>query len=445
MDKILAFIKKYTSLLIPAGIVLIALIFIVVTTIVGGTIKEKMSKSVKLGKSVDRAVGSTHSLKDVDDEKFYQDKLESDSKRVRQLARQTTLRELISYDIFPEPSDPSVQIFSSFGMKYRGAIDALLKGANARSAPTGNEIDLELARRGSGDRTPATARGRRPRGRVKVDARKLTEDAFLKKRASEMALYATAKVFDWYTFWEEYDFVNEETAVEHCWYSQLAFWVYKDVVESVASMNSISSTVFNSDVKRLVGVNFSRDADYLKDVRTTVGSARRGGVRKKRNASQDMPEYVVIDEDMRASVGGNSLGFQINWPFTDRGCDDNIDVIHFSVAVVITADAVFPFIKELCSQKEHVYTGYLKDIKPSTFKRNQITVLKYQQEPVNLIDDDHERFRYGDKAVVKLSLTCEYVFNRSGYDVIKPTSVVKHIEDIRGISKDNDGGAGKGY
>ena len=49
MDKILTFIKKYTSLLIPAGIVLVALVFIVVTTVVGGSIKEKQGSALCFG------------------------------------------------------------------------------------------------------------------------------------------------------------------------------------------------------------------------------------------------------------------------------------------------------------------------------------------------------------------------------------------------------------
>lgn len=340
MDKILTFIKKYTSLMIPAGIVLIGLVLILLTLLFGGPIKEKMSKSAKQGQSVDRSVNSAHSVKDVDNEKYYQDQFEVDAKKVEQLAKQTTQRELISYDIFPEPEDSSVQIFSSFGKKYRTQIEDLLKDANARSAPTQVEITSELERRGSSQNAVTT--GRRPvRSRVgRGDAFDLTKDAFLKKRAQEMSLYVTAKIFDWYSFWKEYVFENEETAVEHCWYSQVAFWVYEDVVDTIKEMNSGSTSVFNSDVKRLVGVNFTRNADYLKDTGRRSGSY--GGMSgMSGKVTGDSPDYILYVD--KPSI----FGFN---PWTGRICDDNIDVIHFSIAVVISADAVFPFIKELCSE-----------------------------------------------------------------------------------------------
>jgi len=36
---------------------------------------------------------------------------------------------------------------------------------------------------------------------------------------------------------------------------------------------------------------------------------------------------------------------------------------------------------------------------------------------------DNANYRYGDEAVVRLDLICEYIFNRDGYDKIKPESI----------------------
>ena len=149
MDKILTFIKKYTSLLIPAGIALCALLLLIPTLLIGGSLKEKIIKSERQGNSVSRSVNTAHSKKDVVNLKYYQDKLQEDSKRVVDLAKQTTQRELISPAIFPEPDDSSVQIYTDFGTDYRVAIEELLKRANARSAPTTSEIKQQLANRGN--------------------------------------------------------------------------------------------------------------------------------------------------------------------------------------------------------------------------------------------------------------------------------------------------------
>lgn len=433
MDKILTFIKKYTSLLIPAGILLFALILLIPTTLwIDGSTKEKMDKSVKQGRSVSSSLSKAHSKIDVDNMTLYQNQLETDSQEVARLVKQTTQRELISYDVFPEPAGSSNQIYDDYGTKYRQKIEELLKSTNARSAPTTAEIKQELEKRGSVDRhrfgMGAAAMPRR-RGR-NTDAYNLTRDAFLKKRAQEMSVYATANVFDWYTFWEgTYDFENEETALEHCWYSQISYWVYEDVVETIKAINSGSLTVFKSGVKRLVGVNFQRYSDYLPESGRYAGMSGFGYGRSTGKGKGDTPKYIL-----KVNAPG-AFGFA---PWTARFCDGKIDVIHFSMAVVIRADSVFPFIKELCSEKEHTYKDYLnKDKKTETFKRNQITVLQYWQEPVNKDANEHLRYRYGDDAVVKLNLTCEYVFTCSGYDEIKPDSIVK-------ILKPDQTGAGAG-
>jgi len=37
----------------------------------------------------------------------------------------------------------------------------------------------------------------------------------------------------------------------------------------------------------------------------------------------------------------------------------------------------------------------------------------------------HDLYRYGEDAVVELELVCEYIFNKKGYDEIKPELVKK--------------------
>jgi hypothetical protein len=388
--------------------------------LIGGSLKEKMEKSARQGQSVYRSLGKAHSIKDIENEKSYQDRLEADSREVARLARQSTQRELISYDIFPEPVEKSSQLFTGFGEDYRTEIEELLRKANARSAPTNIEIKQRLEEAGSVESRSESRGGGRPRNRRRTaDAYDKTKDAFLKMRAKEMSLYATANIFNWYNFWEDWSFTNKDSALEDCWYSQVSYWVYEDVVETVKAVNSGSSSVFTSGVKRLAGVNFRKNADFLKETGNRSRMGGYGGNRNKRNVKADTPEYVLKPD----ATGLFGFG-----PWTGRFCDEKIDVIYFSVCVVVSADSVFPFIKELCSEKEHTFRGHLKgDQEPQTFKRNQITVMQYWQEPIDKYAREHERYRYGDGAVVKLNLTCEYVFNCSGYDKIKPDPIVEKL------------------
>ena len=80
--------------------------------------------------------------------------------------------------------------------------------------------------------------------------------------------------------------------------------------------------------------------------------------------------------------------------------------------------------KALCSQKEHKYReGYSENGEIKTYKHNQITILKSEIEAIVRSSPGHEDYRYGDEAVVRLDMTCEYIFDRSGYDQIKPAPI----------------------
>jgi hypothetical protein len=78
---------------------------------------------------------------------------------------------------------------------------------------------------------------------------------------------------------------------------------------------------------------------------------------------------------------------------------------------------------QLCSQKQHYFSGYKNDQPLQQFKHNQITILQSYLEPVDKLDATHNRYRYGQDTVIHLNLICEYVFNREGYDIIKPIAI----------------------
>jgi hypothetical protein len=49
--------------------------------------------------------------------------------------------------------------------------------------------------------------------------------------------------------------------------------------------------------------------------------------------------------------------------------------------------------------------------------------MQFLQEPVDRQALVHSKHRYGDAAVVRLNLVCEYIFHRIGYDDIKPQAI----------------------
>ena len=83
--------------------------------------------------------------------------------------------------------------------------------------------------------------------------------------------------------------------------------------------------------------------------------------------------------------------------------------------------------KELCSGKEHRFLGFSGDEEERLFRHNQITILESSIRPINPKHVNHRLYRYGKGSVVELSLVCEYIFYKEGYDETKPEVVREEL------------------
>ena len=389
------FIKKNMAIIVPAGIAVVAIILFIPTSIIRGRIKDNMDNSISQAKSIESMIRSATSARQYEVVKSYQDKHQQDANEVAKLAMQTSQRELLSYKIFPEPNEISKQVFNEFRRNYAKAFeDLILNRLGALDAPTDAEIqkasgDMKLSATGKYSRTAQSGQ----------DAKIIS--LIYKKRAETIPVYAHPNVLGNYGFWDGWKYEGMEPATSDSWYCQIAYWIHEDVIDSIAAMDAGSSSVFNSSVKRLLGVGFgSSDAT------------------EQSKSSSDLPDYVTK----------NDSGLAEAW--TCRVCDDNIDVVHFSIAVVVRARDVLKFIQQLCSEKQHSFRGYSGNEPVRNYKHNQITVLQCNVETIDRDSPQHNRYQYGDDAVVRLDLVCEYLFNRSGYDKIKPESIKRDLGQL---------------
>ena len=406
------FIRKYAALLIPVGIALAAVVFIVLTLTMGKSLGSDMDESISLGKNVESMARKAPSKTQYEQESIYQSGHEKDAENIEQLAKQGTLRQLLNYDIFPEPKETSQQIFYTFGDNYRAAIEQMVRNMNALDAPSDADINR---REGGGNRGGRTARGVKS-SRVK---------ALCRERAKSISVYANPNLFSWYGFWEDFKYQGSDEAIEDCWYSQVSYWIYKDVAETITAMNTDSESVYDSSVKRLLGVSFGKPVEISDTTQTSSRSAKTGS---------DKPGYVTDEAKSLLAANGTVTG---------RIGDDEIDVVHFSVGIVIDSQAVMPFMKELCSEKEHKHKeGYAENGLERDYKHNQITILSSQIEPVLRQEKEHDYYEYGNNAVVRLDLICEYIFHRDSYDQIKPEPVKKAIGQSEESDSDSGGRGG---
>ena len=401
-------LKKYKSLLPSVIITVVALLFFLVTVSTGGQVKEKMTGSVRTAKTIQSLLGDIPSKYEPQQVQIFMDKIEKEANRIEELATQSSQRDLITYEykIFPEPDDQSSQIYLGFGKQYRTAIEKLIKAMKALDAPSEQEI---RARTGGG-RSPAGFGGRRTQTVVAQDPK---IEALCLKRAQEVSVYANPSAFAWYQFWESYEFSGKSQALEDCWDSQTAFWVYEDIADTIGKMNGDTGNVLSAPVKRLLGIRFS--GPVTEGQSTSRGRFRTMSVQ----GSRDKPNYVA--PPLLAS-------FFLNPSPTGRVCNDDFDIIHFAVSVLVDSRSILPFMKELCSEKPHsFYPEFIQSGQPVESRHNQITILQSDLQTIDKMDPVHELYRYGKGSVTRLDLVCEYQFNRRGYDAIKPKVIKKRL------------------
>lgn len=431
LKPVVNFFRKYTALLPSIAIAVVALLLFLPTMLVGRSVKDEMKKSVATASKVSSLLRDVPSKDAPQQIKRYMDRLEEEANEIERLAVESSTRELISYDIFP-PKGTSSQLYTAFGKKYRIAVEEMVDGMNALDAPSDAEI---RAQTGGGAGTRQMSRDVSPvRATRNVTMNPMIE-ALCLKRAQDISVYAHPTAFPWYDFWESYEFEGQNQAMEDCWDSQVAFWIYQDIAQTISNMNEGSDKVSSSPVKRLLGVSFTYPIDIDSGrSRNVTGRSLGEGIREK-------PNYVISPSvsaagtiGRAAAMSGSSISMQSNFvstSLTQRSGNEDVDVIHFAFSVLVDNRDVMAFMKELCSEKTHTYrVGFKEDGQEKNGVHNQITILDTEINAVDKNAPEHALYRYGNGAVMRLDLICEYQFYRKGYDTIKPEPVKEALGQL---------------
>ncbi len=393
----LGFIKSFYSFFIFLLIAIIAVVVLLPANIISSNLKEDISQqSVAAGRQIRSMVDTAVPRDQWKEEQRYQKNYSMDANRMSMKILRTTQRELLSYKIFPEPNDKSIFIFEDFGKNLDQSIEGLFREIHAGVCPTDAEIERYLPNaRASSSRLNLSS------GSGNVSDTIL--DLLCQDKANAASIYAFPEQLGSYGFWDKYQYVGIEEAVKECWYQQIAYWIIEDVMKSIGQMNSGSNSVMNSPVKRLMYLYFDEELKNRK--------------RASLEEEIDKPQYVKTENDFMVKS------------FTGRISNEDIDVVHFQFSVLVDAREVLPFMKELCSSKDHIFRGWKGKQQPETFRHNQITILESDVVPVDRNGRSHQLYRYGQQAVVELQLVCEYVFNKKAYESIVPKTVKESQEE----------------
>jgi hypothetical protein len=432
----LSVLKNNMSLLVPIIIAVVGLLLVVPTRILSARLRGAVEKtSVTDGKDIERITRelAPENLKPLSQKQL--DAMAQDANQIEQLMEQAGKRELLSYDLFPDTNDQSRELFTQFGQRYRQGIATLVKSLNPGECPTTTEIQTALSNAprpldatggGYGYGVPSFGMGNASYQGAGMTLDSLTDaqrnivDQLCLGKARGARIYAALSDVSGYTYWGNWTFENRDKAYQDCWYWQLGYWVIEDVVATIQQMNGSAENVVTAPVKRLMNVSFA----FRRPTYGMQGAYGGGGSGLGTRTEGERPVYVT----------GPTSG--LTTPCTGRICNENADVIHFDVQVVVDATQVMPFMQALCTAKEHRYRGSQGNEPEQKFQHNQITILETSVKPIEPKDVTHLLYRYGDREVTELELICEYMFCRTpAYQGIKPPQARKDLgETVEGAA-----------
>jgi hypothetical protein len=443
----LSFLKNNLALLVPIVLVVVAALLFIPTTLFSKSLQSKVQKGSLTagGDKCDRLLQNGV----VPKEQFEVQRknltgLAHDANEIKLWNEQSVQRSLLSYRIFPIATDTASQKYEDFGKAFCNGILTMIQETPGTVPPTPEELGYEggamggagggpgggagaaygggmydmqmmMGRGGRGGARDGAGRGDGMMEDFTKQARDI-EDAICLDKAIAGSVYITPLDIVGYEHWSIYVYnTGRDEAIKSCWYWQHGYWIVEDIFQTLAQCNQGSNTVPSSPVKRLLALRYEQDM-----------SGGMGGVMGGRGGMEGYGGAMMG----RGGLGGmqnknmprflKSGSMALATPGSARYTNDEFNIIHFNVSVVVEASYQVAFMKALCSAKTHTFSGFKGDEPEQTFEHNQITILACQVKPVVRKDMTHNYYRYGEDAVVELSLTCEYLLPIKGYAVLIP-------------------------
>ncbi|MBN2376666.1 MAG: hypothetical protein JXD22_09700 [Sedimentisphaerales bacterium] len=344
-------------------------------------------------------------------------------------AIQTSRRNLLSSQVFPNLKNSLEKDihFQEFARNYVAFIDGLLVDLKA-----GENLSAEQTQ-AIRDRYLKTAEGTTSENsdQKQQDHIQMLIAGERKDHAEKISVYADHFAFCGYYHWKTLPTGTEDELLYDSWLTQVAAWVQQDVVQSIKQLNSSAESVVDAPVKRLVSIGFGGGSFLTQPTRQeTLPVNNITGIQRAPGSEYFLPAYVTQNKIGRAAAAGaTEAAFQNEMvtPYTGNACNDEIDVIHFSLEVIADSEKINELINVLQSPKfELDDTTQTKNN-----ERNQITVLGVNIDPVNIQAELDSGFYYGRADAKLLTIICEYFFFKSGYESENQNWIPRLVADVR--------------
>jgi hypothetical protein len=421
----LSVLTSNLSLLVAVIITVLSILLFIPTYLFSSGLKNQVQQ-ISINQGLNKITELNKVFNSPEKWKFDENRLGSlrkDQEDINNLSKQTTQRQYLSKEVFSVDSNSSTfssMIFTQFGRLYCSGIDSLLTAGKSGYSVTKEEIDSTIkstisdsSRIGGPGMTQSNILLRRPSSGASVlsaytsDLEWMVIDQLCQQKAKSLLCYIDPTTLGGYKELKNYEYKDIDKAEYDCWFYQLAYWVIEDVVKTIDKMNSKSENVLVAPVKRLMEISFNTGIQRREITNFSKTDYR--DISARTAAAGNMPVYVVLPID------------KLTEAYTLRYCNDMIDVIHFRVKFVISTQALFELMRELCSSKSHIFIDTSE--KEQQLKHNQITVLETSLKPIDTSSAYHELYRYGQGNVSELDMVCEYVFVKKGYEDTKPEIV----------------------
>jgi hypothetical protein len=192
---------------------------------------------------------------------------------------------------------------------------------------------------------------------------------------------------------------------ESIWWSQVAFWITKDVATAIKDVNASSKTVTDSPIKNLLALTIPEDffppgvAALASQPVAPVGGR---GMEAPSDTGGTPPVTGGLPDPTLALPDGST-----QTP-TKRISNNLFDVVQFKMTLDIEADKIPLFLKTLATNRF-------------------ITVTRMEMNPVDSQLKQILGYVYGPRAVVTLDLDCEALFLRQWTLKWMPLSIRKAL------------------
>ncbi|MFC1765430.1 hypothetical protein ACFL6U_25580 [Planctomycetota bacterium] len=222
-ESIRDFYNKISILALPAVITIAALLLLIPTTWINHNLRKKLrQESLSMANQLSSLQTQLLQLGGLQATQAYNKALAQDAKAIKDLVLAGTQRELLSYQLFPDPKDSSQLLFENFAESYCNGIDKTLTRMRACQPPAETLVEQTMKQVfGSAfDGWRSDPYGYGSSTTVSPQAQKII-DALSNARNGRV--YINSESMGGYTFWQNYEYQGQEESLMDCWYGQLGY------------------------------------------------------------------------------------------------------------------------------------------------------------------------------------------------------------------------------